>query len=187
MSVGKKTLYHVSLDFEHHIDLFIPDIPKKRAGGEDSTMKRICTSDTLEGCMIGHPNVWYHAHEYTDMEYYDPYEHMGFMTVLLDHENEWGHLMKVYEFEAEEDQYIGPEKIKQENWVPDVDKTREHWIMEPIKAKRVFYLHLTNTELVDKNQLFEYKLYESEELGRIENGCVHFTNERKKENLELTI
>lgn len=174
----EKKLYHISYDYKKTIKKFVPSIPPQRCGGEDGTIKRICTSNTLEGCMIGHPNLWYHMMVYPEAEYCCPYEMMDRLTTLLDHNEEVGYLLKVYEFKAIEEDIIPPATLLKEKLVPDADETQEHWITKEISASHVFYVFITDAMLKDNKKTFEYTIYQEEELGRLADGDYHYNKQR---------
>lgn len=47
-------LYHISYDKVRN-NTFMPRVPKQRAPGEDKKIKRVCFSDSIEGCFSAMP------------------------------------------------------------------------------------------------------------------------------------
>lgn len=117
--------------------VFVPRIPGTRAPGENDAIPRICTSTSVEKCALAHPRIGYVLLEMTN----DPnladrvLEDMNCFLEL----NTFGILVRVYHFEVEEGLVETPETIAKNEWVPDVGKTDEHWIIEPITPSRVSY------------------------------------------------
>lgn len=185
MTQQYKTLYHISRDFEENIETFIPRIPTRRAGDEDKTILRICTSDTLEGCMIAHPNLWYHMYEYPEADYACPYEMMDRIVTLLDYEAEQGFLVKIYEFQVEKEHVMFPQELKEKGLLPDVDFTNEHWIIKETKPHQVYYAFIRTASLENKKQKFDYMICQKEELGRVANGWYYYHNEEDKRMIIL--
>ena len=175
-----KTYYHVSMDHKKDIKEFIPRIPKKHASGEDKAQKRICVSDTLEGCIQAAPSIWYYIHDYINTEYFFPYWHMKRLTILLEHNEKVGYLFKVYEFVLEESQLISPEVLKKNEWVPDAHKTNEHWITKATKPNQSYFILIQNTREENGEPMFDYTKYEKNELGEIENYYERY--EKQKDN-----
>lgn len=178
-----KTYYHVSMDYQQEIKEFVPRIPRERASGEDELQKRICVSTTLTGCVKAAPLIWYQMYTYVNAEYYDPYTHMSRLTTLLDHENKVGCLVKVYEFKLEEKELIAPNLLKENGWVPDADKTNEHWIMKATKPSRSYYALLENLKEENEQPVFDFTQYEQHELGEIESYLETFDKQRKKDSI----
>lgn len=171
-----RKLYHISEDYDKHIELFVPDIPESACLSEDYKTKRICTSSSLEGCLKGHPNTWYDMVEYPNKEYTYPEWVMDKMAVLLDYGEITGHLYKVYEFNVDDKHIVFSETLFQENLVPDAIISEEHWILKDTMADRVFYLFVTEAFLVNDEKCFKYVLFEENEIGRIADGYYHFAN-----------
>ncbi len=185
LAKNTKTLYHISYDFKETIDEFIPRIPVHRCKIEDDTTNRICTSDSLEGCMKGHPFLWYNMVEYPESSYACPYDMMDRMTTLMDYNEEVGHLLKVYQFEVDEDKVVNPQSLLKENLVPDAEETQEHWIKEKISAKRTFYIFIDNAKLENGKKVFSYKVFQENELGTLEDGYYHWDKQNKNNIEEL--
>ena len=162
-----KTYLHISVDAHQDIEEFIPRVPLHRAGGEDETRKRVCVSTSIEGCVKAAPSIWYRAYEYPSMDSHDPYQHMSWVTTLLDHGERAGYLLKVYEFNLAEDSLVSAATLKENNWVPDADLTDEHWIMQPVTPSRSYYILLEDVK-EDGQPVFNYTKFERNELGRTE-------------------
>lgn len=50
-------LYHASFDLNEKEKLFIPRIPKSKAKNENDSIKRICFSESIEGCLTAIGNL----------------------------------------------------------------------------------------------------------------------------------
>lgn len=120
-------LMHVSLEHDSKIELFLPRIPNQRADFEDDFIERICASDSIRGCFIGHPNAVddfcpaaEFEHEVSDLYYLPKIE-------------ESGRIYRVYHFNVLEDEVMTPSELLDSNYVPDAYASNEHWILNPIK------------------------------------------------------
>ena len=166
-------LFHISEDYEKTIPLFKPDIPESVCLAEEVKTKRICTSSTLEGCMKGHPNLWYDVFEYPHKKYTYPEWVMNKMTVLLSHGEITGHLYKVYEFDVDEQAVVKPHELFQKKLVPDALDTQEHWILSDAVAVRRFYLFVKGAKLVNGEKVFKYQVFKEDEIGIVADGFYH--------------
>lgn len=178
MKANHVKLFHVSTEFNASIKIFIPRVPSERAEGEDDKIGRICTSSSLNGCLVGHPTLWFRIVEYPSMGGC-PFQMMDWETTLLDHGEIVGQLCKVYEFDVHKSKVITPHTLVKEGLVPDAKSSNEHWITEPITADRVFYLLALSANERDGNTFFRYKVYEESELGRIEDGRYYYNKTLK--------
>ena len=179
MNANKLTMYHVSLDHTNTIKEFIPRVPRNRASGEDGIVNRVCVSSSLEGCMDAHSEIWWDMVGCFDFEYFDPYEHMSKQSVLLDHNEDTGHLLKVYEFHVNEDELVKPEVLKARYQVPDALETQEHWITETISPNNIFYILVREIERIDGKDIYHYVRYEVNEIGEITDGMYHYHKQRQ--------
>lgn len=176
-----KTYYHVSMEHEQEIEEFIPRIPKHRIENENDTHERICVSTTIKGCIKAAPSIWYYMYQSQFMECFSPYDDMDKLTTLLDHDEQVGYLVKVYEFDLKEDEVIHSHILKKKGWVPDANKTDEHWITKQVKPNRSYYLLLQNPKEKNGEPLFETTKYEKHELGNTENYFITFRRQNGEE------
>lgn len=132
-----KKLYHISLDFGKNDDLcFIPRIPASAADGEDKTIKRVCLSDSIEGCI-----------NLADLSNGDLKSH------LFPIKSEKSSPIKVYEFHIDTDSILYPNQISK--YVPDAEIFGEYWYTNPngIRATKVYYIQIDKNFLVDEIKL----------------------------------
>jgi hypothetical protein len=112
-------LFHLSPTYLGNKKLFIPRVPAAqtnwfvRNGYEDATTPRICTSTTIEGCLVG----------------------INKMEPLLK--------FYVYRFAPIESAIVKPEELLAKKYVPDAAATNEHWIIEPTMAKLYARIEIT--------------------------------------------
>lgn len=170
-------LMHISLvgeNIHETIKEFIPLIPTKPAYMEDVTQERICTSDTVIGCMKGHPSIMNDLD--TNLPYFDPMITMSNQTCLLEL-GKSGFLCQLYHFEVPEEWVKKPSELN--GLVPDVDFTNEHWIMNPtVPVKMQYVLVEDATRYKDLNdeivENYEYTIFDTvEELGTMLN-CLDY-------------
>lgn len=113
-------LYHVS---EQRIRQFTPRIPKNRIDGEDASIKRICFSDSLEGCIGSMPRGTLIAQN----------------LVYLEQEYEVPALLYVYQLDETtipKENLLSPRKLSVKNLVPDAIPNGEHWVInQPVVAR----------------------------------------------------
>lgn len=141
-----KKLFHVSLDYEDNIDIFIPRIPQLKSADEDNIQIRICVSDSIEGCLRAHPTFNYYFIEYAENKYSDPYEDMSRLAYIKNIDKV-GILIKVYEFTINNNTRIKSNKdIIKEKLVYDAHLTNESWILEKIKPSDYKYILITDAE-----------------------------------------
>ena len=139
-------LYHLSFDVFNKIEEFKPRIPKNRIKEEDRKVKRICCSNSIEGCLLAMPNN---------------------NEILLSEKGIYP-LIKVYEFKEEdiEEGYLYfPKDIEKK--VPDAITTKEHWIMSNIKASSSYIISIDSLKYdtdVKKIKDFKYSLLLEEEV-----------------------
>lgn len=174
---------HLADEYEQTYKTLIPYIPKSTMEGEDKTQKRICVSDTVEGCIQAHSRIWYNAFGYAEWENMDPFYDMSQKVVLIDHDEIGGLLVRAYEFHLPVHQLVLPETLYEKEWVPDALETREHWITKETKPERTYYVLITSGELRrGEKPTFSYRIFEEHEIGTIENMLdYHFRKEKEKE------
>lgn len=103
-------LYHVSRDIELKEKTFRPRVPANRLKEESNSIKRICTSTSLEGAINGFP----------------------FKSILVNEDmlKETNAYLNVYTFNSKN---LNTKKVTTED-VPDADLSDEHWILEDVSA-----------------------------------------------------
>lgn len=109
-------LYHVSTDLNFN-SKFIPRIPKCMAHNENSTIPRICFSETLEGCFSAMPDG-------------------GIKIEQLIKNNEGK--FRVYKLDlsktlVNQSDILTPQNLWENDFVDDADLTLEYWILKPIE------------------------------------------------------
>lgn len=107
-------LYHVSL-IRHNYNRFTPRIPESRSRKtrENDTIKRICLSSNIEGCLTAIPE--------RGLEYFADQESRGVPFLL--------YLYSIDESSIEKSNIINPEKLLEKQYVFDAKVTNEHWII----------------------------------------------------------
>lgn len=116
-------LYHISENTDLLIKEFVPRIPEYRASGEDNSIKRVCVSDSIEGCMM----------EYTCT--------MDIVRDIYCREEGLSRRIRVYTFDSNdinEDNFMKTEKLLERKLVPDALTSKESWIIQKIKPKSCF-------------------------------------------------
>lgn len=119
------------------IQLFTPRIPVHAATDGETETARICTAPSIPECCIAHESIPYVLFEMSgnsnliEMSY-EYFYHFLESAIC-------GILVRVYHFQAEEDEVIDSETIQENNWVYDVERTKEHWITRPIRPYKVTY------------------------------------------------
>lgn len=121
-------LYHVSLDLLHD-GVFIPRIPKNRIPNEDSTYKRVCFSDSLEGCLAALP-----------------------MGTTLEEEiiEDQNGVVRVFEIDTEDfgsTLILTPNQLQFKKLVPDAVVNGEYWIRTTFKAKRTYLIQIQRIKM----------------------------------------
>ena len=109
-SIKKKkyTLYHVSIDANLEPHHFVPRIPDRSLNDEDSSIPRVCVSDSIDNCLRGCPDGYLFFTESTVLQSAFLYVYeidmmkIGFQNIRL-----WQELIEM---------------------VPDAQKTKEYWI-----------------------------------------------------------
>lgn len=132
---GIKKLYHISKSPEI-IKEFEFRVPQNRAKSEDSSTKRICLSENVEGALSAVP---WGGSNLEDLE-----------------ESE----VIVYEFDVESinvSNIVTPEYLYQNNLVPDTGITREYWLTKgrtaKIKASKYYEISINNFYTDSKEEI----------------------------------
>lgn len=160
-------LLHLSPFEDGSIELFEPRVPSRRNKSEDGTIPRICTSTSIEGCIIGHPHILYRFYEYPNERNSCPYEAMSHLHFLLE-AGKGGMLLRVYHFEVDAQAIRTPDLLFENGLVNDARESQEHWLMENSTPASVSYLLL---ESIKKDEAtgelkFEYSQFDSlDEIG----------------------
>ena len=99
----------------------IPRIPKNTIEGEDTSIPRICTSSSLDGCLtgIGPSHIGLNALQEKIDSGNPSMESISFPFTLL-----------CFQIERKDPALLLPEKVAQ--YVPDALWSSEHWITRPI-------------------------------------------------------
>lgn len=120
-------LYRMELLEGEEIKEFEPRIPKSILKGEDEETKRICLSNSLDGCLTSAP--WGGVN----------FEDLSTNTIF-----------RVYEFDSndvEEGNLIYPDELYRKDLVIDAEITGEHWVInQTLKPKKVYYIKIDNFE-----------------------------------------
>lgn len=153
----KLTLFHISPFMDAEVHQFEPRIPLNRADGEDKTIPRICTSTSIEGCIIGQPSILYEFHDYPQWEGMCPYQHMSSLHYLLVH-GKSGLLMRVYHFEVSAEDINGPTYLKERHYVPDALETQEHWLLADATPVFVSYALLEQAKRDSETEKWDFKI-----------------------------
>ena len=109
-------MYHISLDIFKNIEVFVPRIPESRLKNEDSTIPRVCISNSLENCLTGLTYMSKYYKRITDDS----------ETNFSLFDGDCSRILKVYEFEVENN-LISFKELHNRNLVPDAMITEEYW------------------------------------------------------------
>ena len=116
--------YHVELARTKPIEIFIPRIPDERLVDEDDVIPRICVSTSIIGCLNAVP--W-------------GKRNLDFIPDFLP--------IRVYVFET--DKFWSSSELYNDGLVADAIYTDEHWLLEPIMPKEIFYINNLKINLKD--------------------------------------
>lgn len=116
-------LYHVSESLGNK-EWFVPRIPENRIEGEDNKIGRICTSNSIGGCLSAVPNGGSRLEEYL-------HQTNGFIQVFV---------FDTEKLNLSSEEVILPETLYRNNWVEDAEHTGEHWITVPVKPTESYWL-----------------------------------------------
>lgn len=131
-------LYHVSKITDKKIEKFVPRIPKERLPKENSTIKRICMSSSLEGCLSAVP--W-------GQDAVDAIDEYGTMLYRV-------HLFKI---DKNDKNLITPQQLKENKYVPDAMTNQEYWYMQEIVPDEVFIINVRDCTYVRNSKIFKFK------------------------------
>lgn len=113
-----KTLYHLSNYKNLDGKTMKPGIPKLKFNEENGTIKRVCFSTTIDGCLQGlypiYPGDSLDDKKYTSFK---------------------GEYLYVYEPDEDDFDYIDTDEILKKKYVPDAEISKEVWITSPVKVK----------------------------------------------------
>lgn len=129
--------YHISENIYDDIDTFIPRVPLSILKNENSTKKRICIAKSIKDCLSGlnyHTSVNYMFNESEENESY-----VG------------NRIIKVYEFDINEDDInlLNYKDIR--NYVPDSLESKEYWYLNILKPKKSYMINIVDYDLLDNN------------------------------------
>ena len=144
-------LYHVDiLGTENEIKEFVPRIPKSRIAGEDNTIKRICVSKNIEGCLGA--ISWGQKINRNIKEF---------------------QVLRVYVFDKKDikrDNLILDEDLYKRGLVLDAKIHNECWIInQSIKPCKIFYISINSYDIEYKN------LIEPNYKDIIKGYCIKYT------------
>ena len=108
-------LYHLSFDLEPPLlRTFTPRVPKLTLPDEDRSVKRICFSDSILGCM----------NSVSEVNIEDKYEEDGFLLAVL---------YCIDPRDLPSSSLITPEELYERDLVSDAPVTREYWCTAPFR------------------------------------------------------
>lgn len=116
-------LYHVSKRLDD-VEQFAPRIPENRIEREDDTVKRICVSKSVGGCLSAVPDGGSELEQYL-------FDTGGFVQVFV---------FDTHTLGLSEEEVIPPDVLYQKGWVEDAVATGEHWITVPVKPTESYWL-----------------------------------------------
>lgn len=99
-------LFHISMDIKEKTKLFVPRIPERIYNGENNTIKRICFSDTVHGCM------------------------KAIYVPLFKPETKIMVYRKLFDFNDKN--LIHPNEIYNKGYVKDAKANHEYWYLKPV-------------------------------------------------------
>lgn len=119
-------LYHVSTDLDHD-GLFTPRIPSdiEDGDGEDNTIKRVCFSSSIEGCLGSMPDGGRGLRKYIKKRKSNRFVKVFILCV----ENFTGTV-------------LSPSSVS--NFVEDAYIHQEYWVLHPVRI-----LHYVTLEIID--------------------------------------
>lgn len=164
--------YHISEDIYKNIKRFNPRIPLSILKEEDSSINRVCIAKSIKDCLSA---INYHIsvnYMFNELEENDGY--VG------------NRIVKVYEFEIDENDTNLLDYIKIQKYVPDSIKTNEYWYLKSLTPIKSYLINITNYDLMynDSNILtnVEYEIIKNLNAIPKEANILIF-NEDDKENL----
>lgn len=126
-------LYHVTTDFTHS-GFFKPAIPSIRLEGENSTMKRVSLSFSIEGCLTAMPKGGVHLEKTLE-------ETNGYLRII-----ELDTIMAG----LTADDLILPFYLYEKGWVMDALATEEVWVLKPFQAQKIFDVRVVDFEAFEE-------------------------------------
>lgn len=122
--------YHVSEDIYSEILEFVPKVPKSILNGENDRINRICIAREIKDCINA-------------ISYYDSINFL--YSSIEDNEVLSGNrLLKVYEFEINEDNDLLRDFVKISGYVPDAISNREYWYMGNLTPIKSYIINITD-------------------------------------------
>ena len=113
-----KTVYHLSDNPNLDGVVLKPSIPKLKFDDENGTIKRVCFSTTIDGCLQGlypiYPDTSLDNPRYTNFE---------------------GEYLYVYEPVNSDFSYVDTDTLVKKRLVPDAEVSKEVWVTSPVKVK----------------------------------------------------
>jgi hypothetical protein len=126
-------MYHLSIT--NGICDLEPQVPKRLSNGENATIRRICFSESIEGCIRSlQPSSYSNKFDY----------HYVYKTV--------GNI--------EPHDILSNEELVRQGLVPDAKFTGELWVLTPVKIELVSRIAITSDSVkIGKSSSFRYTEY----------------------------
>ena len=164
--------YHVSENIYENIKRFNPRIPLSILKEEDSNINRVCIAKSIKDCLSAinyHISVNYMFNELEENE-----DYIG------------NRIIKVYEFEIDENDMNLLDYKKIQRYVPDSIKTKEYWYLKSLIPIKSYLINITSYDLMDNDSNIltnvEYEIIKDLNIIPKE-ASVFIFNENDKENL----
>ena len=131
-------LYHISGYIDNLKEKkFIPRIPKCKMDFENKSIKRICFSDSILGCLKSLPEYGNGVGSKSNMKL-----KLG-IPIFFD----------VYTIDSEDvNKIYSPEFLFKNNYVKDSLKTKEYWVLSEVTAKKEFRIEIIDIYFNSKDE-----------------------------------
>lgn len=140
-------MYHISTDIFKDIKEFVPRIPERKMNNEDSSIPRVCISDSIENCLNG----LLYLNNYRRFVCRDSETNFDIFS-----DGECYRVFKVYEFDIDSSVSIKtPEYIYSNNLVPDALFNNEYWSTDTIIPNKSYLIQIKNSPEVKEIKLEE--------------------------------
>lgn len=156
----KSKYYHISLDIENVVSEFQPQVPSAIHEFEDGTIKRICLSDSIDGCLSGVP---FGGRKLEGMTA----EFQGMLEDAypdVDHSFDYSLPFRVYEFDlrkVKKKNFYSTERLLNDGLVLDADTSGEVWVVEENLVPTDTYVVLLTEFMEEPGDVFSQKYHQA--------------------------
>lgn len=132
--------YHVSEDIYNDILEFKPRVPKSILKGENDNISRVCVAKEIKNCI-------------NSVDYYDSINFL--YSSVEDNEVLCGNrLLKVYEFEIDDEDDLLKDFFEISKYVPDAIVNEEYWYMGNLKPLDSYIINII--DCANDNDIIKY-------------------------------